>query len=171
MNYEAWEAVVPAEIREDSLWKMEAYRLGLFLSDLAWLDSAKLFKNPRTIDVADQLSRAIRKIGSNIAEGYSRGTGKSHATFYEYALGSTRESRDWYYKGRYVLTEKVYLHRLGLCTQLIRLLIRMTENERRANRRLTRISPSPTRQSTLINNQRESPLTNHQVDDHRPKRR
>jgi hypothetical protein len=33
MNYEEWERSVPQEITDDSLWKMEAYRLGLFISD------------------------------------------------------------------------------------------------------------------------------------------
>ena len=28
MNYEQWEKTVPDEIKEDSLWKIEAYRLG-----------------------------------------------------------------------------------------------------------------------------------------------
>src|SRR5688572_12774390 len=99
MNFEEWEKTVPGHIRDDSLWKMEVYRLGLFLSDLAWIDCGKLLRNVRTLDVADQLGRAVRKISSCVAEGYSRGTSKSRATFYEYALGSTREARDLYYKG------------------------------------------------------------------------
>src|SRR6266436_4026534 len=98
MNFEQWIATVPDEIRGDSLWKMNAYRLGLFLSDLAWVDTGKLLKNVRTVATAEQLSRSVGKISSCIAEGYSRGTGKARATFYEYALGSTRETRDWYYK-------------------------------------------------------------------------
>ena len=53
----------------------------------------------RTIGLADQLYRSLGSIGANLAEGYSRGTGKDRAHFYEYALGSARESRDWYYIG------------------------------------------------------------------------
>ena len=34
MNYEAWELSIPHEIASDSLWKMEAYRLGLFAQRL-----------------------------------------------------------------------------------------------------------------------------------------
>ena len=141
MNVEQWEAQVPAEIREDVIWRVKAFRLALFLSDLAWSDAAKLGRNVRTLDIADQLGRAVRKISASIAEGYSRGTGKGRATFYEYALGSTRESRDWYYKARPVLKEKVTEHRIALCSELIRLLISMTAVERRQNRRLTRITP------------------------------
>lgn len=136
MTQEEWEASVPKQIREDSLWKMEAYRIGLFLSDLVWIDAGKLLKEPRTFSIADQMCRACGKISACIAEGYSRGTGKDRARFYEYALGSTREARDWYYKARFVLRDKVTNHRLDLTTQLVRLLIRMVSNERRKNRRL-----------------------------------
>ena len=36
INYEEWENSVPDEITNDSLWKMEAYRLGLFAADVGW---------------------------------------------------------------------------------------------------------------------------------------
>ena len=42
MNYQEWELSVPPDIKGDGLWKMEAYRLALFLSDLAWHDATKL---------------------------------------------------------------------------------------------------------------------------------
>jgi four helix bundle protein len=136
VTFEEWETTVPETIRSDALWKMEAYRIGLFLADLAWTDGGKLLKEARTRAIADQLCRAVGNISSNIAEGYSRGTGKDRARFYEYALGSAREGRDWYYKSRHVLKEKVTAHRLDRCTQLIRLVIRMVANERRSNLRI-----------------------------------
>src|SRR5437016_1986269 len=98
MTYEEWEAAVPADIRADSLWRVEAYRLSLFLCDLAFEDSQYLVADPRTRSIADQLVRAVGRISANVAEGYSRATGKSRALYYDYALGSTREARDWYYK-------------------------------------------------------------------------
>ncbi|HEX8913233.1 MAG TPA: four helix bundle protein [Humisphaera sp.] len=137
MTYEQWEAGVPEEIKGDSLWKFTAYRLGLFLSDLVWEDATKLLADKRTKATADQLFRAVGGISSNIAEGYSRGTGKSRAQFYEFALGSVRESRDWYYKGRRVLGEKVTEHRIARCTEIIKLLLTSISNERRTNRRLS----------------------------------
>jgi hypothetical protein len=33
MTYEEWEGQVPGEIQSDPPWKMEAYRLALFLHD------------------------------------------------------------------------------------------------------------------------------------------
>ena len=109
---------------------MEAYRLSLFLADLGWHDVTKLMSDPRTRSLADQLYRALGGIGSQIAGGYSRGTGRDRARFYEYALGSTRESRDWYYKGRHVIGEAVVAHRLNLLAQIARLLLVMIPDQR-----------------------------------------
>lgn len=134
-TYEEWEAQVPEEFTRDSLWKMEAYRLGLFLADLAWHDASKLAKNRLTLAIADQLFRAASNVSPNISEGYPRGTCKDGARFYEYTLGSVRECRDWYYKARHVLDEAVVQHRLGLCTQLTRLMLKTIPRERAANQR------------------------------------
>ena len=136
MKYPDWEAAVPAPIRKD-LWRMEAYRLALFLAELSWHDSTRLSKDRRSFALADQLVRAAGNISSNLAEGYSRGTGKDRARFYEYSLGSARETRDWYYKSQHVLTAKVVEHRIGLTTQIIKLCITMVSRERRANRRVS----------------------------------
>ncbi len=35
MKYDEWETSVPEEIRNDSLWRMEAYRLALFADEIA----------------------------------------------------------------------------------------------------------------------------------------
>ena len=130
MNYEEWVKSVPKEITSDSLWKMEAYRLGLFIADLGWYDVTKLMRDKRTVSLSDQLYRSLGSISSNLAEGYSRGTGKDRARFYEYSLGSARESRDWYYKGRHVLGEAITRHRLCILTQIIRLLVTMVPQQR-----------------------------------------
>jgi len=57
MNYEEWERMVPGEITGDSLWKMEAYRLGLFAADVGWHDVTKLMQERRTLGLSDQLYR------------------------------------------------------------------------------------------------------------------
>jgi four helix bundle protein len=80
--------------------------------------------------LADQLYRAIGSISANIAEGYSRGTGKDRARFYEYALGSARESRDWYFKGRHILDEAIVQARMEVITEIIRLLLTMVPQQR-----------------------------------------
>ena len=95
--------------------------------------------------MSDQLYRAVGSICANIQEGYSRGTGKDRARFYEYALGSARESRGWYYRGRKILADIVVQHRLNLLNQIIRLLLTMIPQQRSfkikdsANHYLTKI--------------------------------
>jgi four helix bundle protein len=126
MTYEEWLASVPPELTGDPLWKMKVYRLAVFVGDLAWCDVGKLSQDRRTRSLADQLYRAVGSVGANIAEGYSRRSGKDRARFYEYALGSARESRGWYYQGRHVLTEAVCTHRIQLLTEIIRLLLAIT---------------------------------------------
>ncbi|HUM25731.1 MAG TPA: four helix bundle protein [Anaerolineales bacterium] len=130
MRYVEWQAGVPDEIKGDSLWKLEVYRLGLFAADIAWQDALVLNKTSLTRELADQLYRAVCSISANIAEGYSRSTGKDRARFLEYSLGSARESRDWYFKSRHTLKEEVVKHRIDLLTQIIKMLSILTPNQR-----------------------------------------
>lgn len=136
MTYDEWELTVPACFCGDPLWRVTAYRLALFLADLAWTDATKLLGDRRTISTSDQLYRAVGSIGANISEGYSRGTGKDRARFYEYAFGSARESRTWYYAGRRVLQDAVADHRMEVCTEIIKLLSTMIAGDRRTNRKI-----------------------------------
>jgi four helix bundle protein len=140
MTYDDWEADVPDELKGDPVWKVEAYRLGLFLSDLSWEDVTKLFKDRRTVRFADQFSRSAPSVSSDICEGYSRATPMDRARFYGFALGSSRESRDWYYKSRHVLSERVVAHRMQIATQTVKLLVKMIENEQRKTSRVHRKS-------------------------------
>jgi len=58
------------------------------------------------------------------------GTGKNRARYYEYALGSTRETRDWYYKGRHILGNEIIEHRFLILTEIIKLLLTMVPDQR-----------------------------------------
>jgi four helix bundle protein len=129
-NYNEWLECVPNEITTDPLWKLEVYRLGLFASDIAWEDTLILSKEFLTRDLADQLYRAVCSISANLAEGYSRSTGKDRARFFEYALGSAREARDWYFKARHSLKQEVVTHRIRLLTHSIKMLSALTPAQR-----------------------------------------
>lgn len=137
MNYQEWEQAVPRTITDDMLWRMRVYRLALFAADIGWQDVTRLSTDKRTAALSDQLCRALGSISANIAEGYSRSSGKDQARFYEYALGSARESRDWYYKARHILDESVITHRLDLLTQVIRLLLTIVPAQRQQSLRET----------------------------------
>ena len=130
MTYEKWLRSVPTEIIDVPLWKMEVYRYALFAADLAWFDVSKLVQDQRTMSLSDQLNRAVDSVGANIAEGYSRRSGKDQARFYEYALGWAREARTWYYDGRHILTQQVALHRIHLLSSIIRQLLTIIPHER-----------------------------------------
>src|ERR1019366_5756110 len=105
-------------------------------------DVTKLAGDKRTLDLAGQLYRALGSVEANISEGYSRGSGRDRARFYEYALGSARESRGWYYKGRYVVGGSVTEHRLKLLTQMVRLLFAMVPDQRAYGSFLKEDSPA-----------------------------
>ncbi len=91
--------------------------------------------------VADQLHRSLGSISANLTEGYSRSKGIDRARFLEYSLGSARESRDWYYKSRHVLSAEVVKHRMELLTQIMKMLTSYdsTSTKKRHPRRTSRI--------------------------------
>jgi four helix bundle protein len=130
MNYDDWLADVPDTIKHDPLWQTAVYRQGLFLGDLAWYDAGKLLQDRRAISVSDQLYRSVGGISATIAEGYGRLSTKDQARYYEYSLGSAREARDWYFKGRQVLGQAVLEHRLNLLAHIIRQLVVMVPKYR-----------------------------------------
>lgn len=130
MDYETWLQSVPMEIAGDSLWQMAVYRQALFLGELAWFDVGKLAQDRRTLALADQLYRSAGGISATLSEGYSRASEKDQARYYEYTLGSARETRDWYYKGRHVLGAKVSDHRMKLTVHVIRQLLKMVPEHR-----------------------------------------
>jgi len=102
----------------------------VFLGDISWPDVTRLVRDARTVSLADQLYRAVGSIDANLAEGYSKSSRKDRVRFYEYSLGSARESRGWYWKGRHVLGDKVTAHRMELLSELIRLLLAMIHHPR-----------------------------------------
>jgi hypothetical protein len=86
MRHHEWQATAPNEIKGDSLWKHEVYRLGLFAADIAWQDAVALGRQPLARDLADQLYRAVCSISANIAEDYLSSTGKDRARLLEYSM-------------------------------------------------------------------------------------
>jgi four helix bundle protein len=146
LTFEEWLEGVPEELTGDPLWRMEAYRLAVFEGDLAWADVSRLIRDGRTRSLADQLYWAVGSIAANVTEGYSKSSHSDQARFYEYALGSAREARGWYYQGRRVLPEAVSAHRIQLLTQIIRLLLATVPatRGRKLHEQPADYAPSPT---------------------------
>ena len=137
LEYTAWETSVPEAVRQDRLWRLQVYRLALYVTYLSWRDARDLQRHIGTAGVTDQLLRSAGSVGANIAEGCSRGTGADRARFYEYALGSVRECRHWYLSAQAALGISVVAARVEILASIARLLLAALPNiRRRAVRRL-----------------------------------
>jgi four helix bundle protein len=150
---------VPVFITSDPIWSLEAYRLATYVADISWADVTFLAEDRRTRSLADQLYRSLGSIGANVAEGYSRGTGRDRARFYEYGLGSAREARDWYLKARHSLGEKVAHQRMVILTQVIKLLSRMCGDQR--GYRVHEGEEGYNSESNFLTSDHESRITHH----------
>jgi four helix bundle protein len=115
---------------ERLVWRQRAYRLALDSLHLAWPDAMALSKVAVTRRVAAQLYDAVGSIGANLSEGYSRSSGRDRARFYEYALGSARESVTWYRAATPVLGPETAAHRQDVLLQITMLLLAITPHER-----------------------------------------
>ncbi|MCI0574806.1 MAG: four helix bundle protein [Chloroflexi bacterium] len=129
-KYEEWLAQVHKGIKKDRLWGFETYRKALFLADLAWLDGEKLLADPRGRGIAWQLIDSAGSVAANIEEGFGRGFGKDYARFLRISLGSARETRGWYYRGRHVFEPLLIDHRLQLTNEIIGSLVAAAEQQR-----------------------------------------
>ena len=95
----------PPRPDRDLVKRMRMYQVATALIDLAWDDAEILLHHPITKDSASQLFTAVVSIAANLAEGYSRSSGRDRARIFEYALGSARESTVWYEAVARVLPE------------------------------------------------------------------
>jgi four helix bundle protein len=130
MNYEEWEGSVPHPVKRDPTWKVQAYRLALYLASMTWTDAKRFEDDRRSALSAGQLCRACGSIGANIVEGYGRRSTVDRARYFEYALGSASEVRTWYVACRAVLSPDVLDERLAVLTSITRLLLVMIRTER-----------------------------------------
>lgn len=131
VEYAEWERALGDVLREDPVWRMKAYRLAAYAADVGWADSQLIKREWLTGPVAPQLYRALGSIGANLAEGYSRSSGKDRVRLFEYALGSARESRHWYRVTRPVLGETTMLRRHCTLNEIVHLLLATIPAERR----------------------------------------
>ena len=133
MDRLSWESSVPQEIARSALWRVQAYRIALFVADIGRPELQRLSRIPFARSAADQLFRALGSIPANICEGYSRGSGPDRVRFYEYALGSALESMTWCFLLRNELRGPFAQQAQLLLAQIRNLLLTMIRPERRVN--------------------------------------
>ena len=122
-RFATFEKEPPSDLFGDPIWRLPAYRIALFLSDLLPGDTSALWKTVCPRHVIDQLSRAVDSVRSNISEGYSKYSGRERARYYESALCSAREARDWYRRVIPWLGQDAALERGALLTRVIKILL------------------------------------------------
>lgn len=141
-DFETWVRMVPLDLTNDPIWRTPAYRLSLYVMSQAQGDAHTILRHRLTRAHADQLLRSVGAISANLDEGYSRSSGRERAHFYEYALGSAREARSWYYKCAVAFTPDVLAARLACLSRIVRILTAVVPRERAA-KGITRRKPIP----------------------------
>ncbi|HJP86619.1 MAG TPA: four helix bundle protein [Gemmatimonadaceae bacterium] len=96
----------------DPLYKMQAVQIARELLPQSWDDAHMLAQNEITKRMAGQLYAAMASILANLAEGYSRSSGRDRARIFEFALGSVRESMMWYRSGDRIIGRETVQSRL-----------------------------------------------------------
>jgi four helix bundle protein len=114
----------------DPLVKMRVYQLARELVPDCWEDARLLRAEPITQEIAPQVYASVGSIAANLGEGYSRSSGKERAKIFEYALGSVRESMEWYRTCEPVLGEESVLDRLDRLEEMRRMLLAIIPRER-----------------------------------------
>jgi four helix bundle protein len=129
-TYETWATDPGNASSRDLVWRLPAYHLAAYALHVAWSDVDRLRKVAVTAPIAGQLYRALGSIGANIAEGYSRSSGRDRVRLYEYALGSARESVVWYHAARPVIGASVVARREETLPRILRMLLMVIPRER-----------------------------------------
>ena len=130
-NLTEWEKGINARVKAEPQWKFHAYPKAMFLYDLVWKDCEKLMRDLRGETIARQIIRSAGSISANIEEGYGRGIAtKSYCNCFRISIGSVRETKGWYCRGRQLLSNEVIEHRLALLDEIISLLATELERQR-----------------------------------------
>jgi four helix bundle protein len=96
----------------------------------AWRDADRLRQDVVMEKIAGQLYAAVGSIVSNLAEGYSRSSGRERAHIFEYALGSVRETIAWYQSAEPVLGPEATQARFAKLEEMRRMLLAIIPRER-----------------------------------------
>ena len=143
LDYDAWARLVPPDITTDTIWRTPAYRLSLYAMACAHYELPLLVRHRASRPHVDQLLRAVGGISASLDEGYSRSGGRERARFYEYSLGSARESRSWYLKCGTALPPDRVARRIALFSRIVRILTAVIPREPAESSMKPRRQPTP----------------------------
>ena len=150
-RFATWEATPPPDLDGDPMWRLPAFRLATFMAIVCRDDESILRRSARSLASIEQLAESVDSIGANIAEGYGRLSGKERARFYEFAMASAREAREWYRRVSPPLTQDAAADRRAMLSRVIKILAvaipqeRAGSSERRIRRSQRRSRKEPPR--------------------------
>lgn len=98
---------------KNGLENLRFYNMALELYDLCWVDTEILKRDFRSKEIARQIIRSCESISANIEEGYGRGFGKECPHFLRISRGSTRETKGWYQRSKFLLTAELIANRIA----------------------------------------------------------
>ena len=107
---------------KDKLDEIIFYQKSLELWKECWGDSDLMIGDVRGKEIVRQLTRSVGSISANIEEGYGRGFGKEYPYFLRISRGSARESKGWYMKSQYLLSEIIIKQRVEKLDGIIAML-------------------------------------------------
>jgi four helix bundle protein len=93
--------------------------MALEIYELCWNDTEILKKDFRGKEIAKQIIRSCGSISANIEEGYGRGFGKEYPHFLRISRGSARETKGWYQRSKFLLTEEIISNRISIIDEII----------------------------------------------------
>ncbi|HJS28495.1 MAG TPA: four helix bundle protein [Anaerolineales bacterium] len=123
VDFEPWQATVPARIRAESLWKFIGYRKSLYLYEQVWDDTNTWKNDPRAWPLARQIIASTGSISANLEEGRGRGSNKEMLYHYRIALASARETKGWFFRARNLVPEAELESRMSIIDEIIALLV------------------------------------------------
>ena len=121
---------IPDDDSRDPIARMRVYQLSRKLRAVCLDDAEVIRSNPMTEEIAGQLYTAVGSIPANLVEGYSRSSGRDRARIFEYALGSARESIEWYDASGHLLDQELLQDRKGVLSEISRMLLAIIPRER-----------------------------------------
>jgi hypothetical protein len=95
LSYHDWLLTVDKMVTRWSMWRLEVYRLAMYIGELAFLDLNRIVAQEPAFEGDDFLLQAC-KIGAKIAFGHGPGFRTIQLEGFGEALASARAARQWY---------------------------------------------------------------------------
>jgi len=95
LSYEEWLLTVDKMVTRWSMWRLEVYRLSMYLGELAFLDLDRILAQQPAFEGGDFILQAS-KIGAKIAFGHGPGFRTIQLEGFNEALESAWAARQWY---------------------------------------------------------------------------